>query len=134
MTLTETKLLEELKAIVSVAHAYHCENGPLDKSDWYQRAQAAIAEAPPDPDDARYIKAARAQYHKDGEIEIDDGALVSRGDDPGAYVQAWVWVSDEELEDGDDLCDTCGRSDVTVSHTDREGNTVCDDCAEQGGA
>lgn len=29
---------------------------------------------------------------KDGEVEVDDGATVSRGDDPGAYVHAWVWV------------------------------------------
>jgi len=39
------------------------------------------------------IQQARDQYHKDGEIEIDDEALVSPGDDPGIYVSAWVWVS-----------------------------------------
>lgn len=36
------------------------------------------------------------QYQQDGEIEIDDGAIVSRNDEPkcshGAYVAAWVWV------------------------------------------
>jgi hypothetical protein len=32
------------------------------------------------------IAAARSQYQSEGEIEIDDGA----------FVQAWVWVSDEE--------------------------------------
>ena len=32
------------------------------------------------------------QWHKDGEIEIDDGAPISEGDDNGAYVQAWVWT------------------------------------------
>lgn len=29
----------------------------------------------------------------DGELEIDDNAVVSHGTDNGAYVQAWVWVS-----------------------------------------
>lgn len=41
-----------------------------------------------------YITVARARYHRDGEIEIDDGAVVSMGDDAGAYVAAWVWVDD----------------------------------------
>ncbi len=39
-----------------------------------------------------YRAAAKATYHKDGEIEIDEEATVSFGDDNGAYVQAWVWV------------------------------------------
>lgn len=29
----------------------------------------------------------------DGDIEFDDNAIVSEGEDNGAYVQAWVWVS-----------------------------------------
>jgi hypothetical protein len=39
---------------------------------------------------------ARELYHEDGEIEVDSNALVSAGDDDGAYVQAWVWVPLEE--------------------------------------
>lgn len=31
----------------------------------------------------------------DGDLECDDGAVVSFGDDPGAYVQTWKWVSNE---------------------------------------
>jgi hypothetical protein len=45
--------------------------------------------------DKQYIETARALYQKDGEVEIDDNLgteMVSRGEDPGAYVQAWVWV------------------------------------------
>lgn len=42
----------------------------------------------------QYIKKAREQYQSEGSIEIDDNAVVSRGSDPGAYVQAWVWVED----------------------------------------
>ena len=30
----------------------------------------------------------------DGELEVDENATVSMGEDPGAYVQAWLWVSD----------------------------------------
>ena len=47
------------------------------------------------------IAAAKKQYHKEGEIEIDAKAKVSRApgnSDNGAYVQAWVWVADEDAE------------------------------------
>ena len=47
-----------------------------------------------------YIEAARRIYAEEGTLEIDDDASVSPGDDPGAYVQAWVWVEDAELEKG----------------------------------
>ena len=46
--------------------------------------------------DDEFRAAARKQYHRDGEIEIDEGAVVSRGSDCGAYVAAWVWVPDTE--------------------------------------
>ena len=45
------------------------------------------------------IAAARSQYQSEGEIEIDENAKLSRAEgnpDNGAFVQAWVWVSDEE--------------------------------------
>jgi hypothetical protein len=45
-----------------------------------------------------YREAARKLHHREGEIEIDDWPMVSAGGDPGAYVAAWVWVSDEDLE------------------------------------
>jgi hypothetical protein len=45
----------------------------------------------------RYTK---AKFNKDGELEIDDDAVVSEGEDNGAYVQGWVWVSFA----GTDLC------------------------------
>lgn len=44
------------------------------------------------PEDDAVRQAAKDQYHSDGEIEVHTGAPVSRGDEPGAYVQAWVWV------------------------------------------
>ena len=46
------------------------------------------------------IQAARNLYacDSDDNIAIDDGAEVSETDD-GAWVQAWVYVSNEELKD-----------------------------------
>jgi hypothetical protein len=49
---------------------------------------------------AAYRAAAQASWHRDGEIEIDDDAKISRGSDHGAYVQAWVWVANDDLEPG----------------------------------
>lgn len=42
------------------------------------------------------VAQANEEYGRDGEIEIDDGATCSRGEDSGCYVQAWVWVYDAE--------------------------------------
>lgn len=44
------------------------------------------------PDYETYRRKAFDQYHSDGEIEIDSNAVLSPGDDDGAYVSAWVWV------------------------------------------
>ena len=72
-------------------------------------------------DDLR--RAARATYGSD-DIEIDDNAVVSRGDD-GAFVAAWVWVRfEDEDEDEDDriaACDQCGN-------TLNDGSDICDQC------
>ena len=46
------------------------------------------------------IALARQEHEKEGECEIDEDAIISWGDDDGAYVQAWVWV---HL----DHCDEC---------------------------
>ncbi|MDT0618484.1 hypothetical protein RM531_08340 [Salinisphaera sp. P385] len=43
------------------------------------------------------IETARERYQSDGEIEVDEGASISKGDDPGTYVQAWVWVYDKDI-------------------------------------
>ena len=50
------------------------------------------------PQDAAYRAAAERIHADEGEIEIDDGAVVSKGEDAGAYVAAWVWVPDDVLE------------------------------------
>jgi hypothetical protein len=45
--------------------------------------------------DEWYIKNAPV---REGEVEVDAGAIVSNGADRGAYVQAWVWVPDPDEE------------------------------------
>jgi hypothetical protein len=51
------------------------------------------------PTRKQMIAAARSQYQSEGELEIDDNVNLSRAEgnpDDGAFVQARVWVSDEE--------------------------------------
>ena len=42
-----------------------------------------------------YVRAAQGKA-EEGELEIDETAVVSEGSDPGAYVLAWVWVSNTD--------------------------------------
>jgi hypothetical protein len=52
------------------------------------------------PTDEQMRLAARQQWQREGEIEVDDNAEISRADDnfdKGAYVQAWVWVCDADV-------------------------------------
>lgn len=48
--------------------------------------------------DAIYRAVAQEMYNKEGECEIDNLAPISSGGDPGVYVQAWVWVSNEDVK------------------------------------
>jgi len=48
-----------------------------------------------DPELAPY-RAAAFEQSSAGELEIDPGAVVSKGHDRGAYVMAWLWISDED--------------------------------------
>jgi hypothetical protein len=59
------------------------------------RVRLALADLA-DPYLCEYRAAAQA-HHREGELEIDPGAVVSKGDDPGAYVMAWLWIDDTEL-------------------------------------
>ena len=38
------------------------------------------------------IELARNQHQQDVEVEIDDNAQLSEGNDNGCYVEAWFWV------------------------------------------
>jgi hypothetical protein len=52
-----------------------------------------------------YREAARDIHGREGECEIDDAAPLSPGDDPGCYVQSWVWVSNADAN----VCGICKR-------------------------
>ncbi len=43
-----------------------------------------------------YRERAKELYSVDGKVEVDSNARISRGDDHGAYVEAWVWVPDDD--------------------------------------
>lgn len=54
--------------------------------------------------EADYRAAAKRLKEREGELEIDPGAKVSRAegdDEQGAYVQAWVWVDREQVKPGE---------------------------------
>ena len=58
-------------------------------------------EQKPDPSDEAMRQTAKRLYESEGSIEIDPNATVSRGGDPGAYVQAWVWVDFDDVDEGE---------------------------------
>lgn len=43
-----------------------------------------------------YREAAREQS-VDSDVDIDGSAIVSKGEDDGAYVECWIWVSNSDL-------------------------------------
>ena len=62
---------------------------------WQQQTLSALRTALADVDDQRqeyFRKKAQKERHSDGDLEIDDHAVVSLSGEGGAYVQAWVWV------------------------------------------
>jgi hypothetical protein len=59
------------------------------------RVRLALADLA-DPHLCEYRAAAQA-HHREGELEIDPASVVSKGDDPGAYVMVWLWIDDDEL-------------------------------------
>ena len=87
----------------------------------------------------KYRRAAEDNYEHEGELEFDKGCVVSMGDDPGAYVQGWRWVTDEEAgietEEEDEetvLCIHCKTFHAKkTSHLDRDGEHVCDSCWDE---
>jgi hypothetical protein len=55
-------------------------------------------ESPLPPCDDAIRQTAKAIWERDGEIEIDHDAAISHGDDPGAYIQAWLWVDYDDVD------------------------------------
>lgn len=64
----------------------------------YQTAIEELKEAihNEDPKANQYRNEAKTKWESEGECEIDNDATVSVSEN-GAYVQAWVWVSNENL-------------------------------------
>ena len=47
----------------------------------------------------RLIAEAQKKFHRDGELEIDEGTITAGCDSthrPGDYILAWVWVDDDQ--------------------------------------
>jgi len=83
---------------------------------------------------AEAYRAAAKEMGRDGELEVDDNAVVSFGSDPGAYVAAWIWVPNEAV--GIKRCDSCERTELNPP--DEAGwvetcdfDTLCPECAEE---
>lgn len=43
-----------------------------------------------------YVDQAKAQFHDEGTLEVDDNPMLSEGADNGLYVQVWGWVAAPE--------------------------------------
>ena len=53
------------------------------------------------PTKKQYRQAAIDNHYDEGTLEIDRAALVSVSpQDRGAYVQAWLWIPDDEVAEG----------------------------------
>ena len=44
-----------------------------------------------------YFRTLAQELHRDGDLEIDEDAVVSVGEDNGAYVQMWKWIEDDRV-------------------------------------
>lgn len=78
---------------------------------------------------AHYRDAAQDRFLGDeGDIEVDDEAIVSVGGDNGAYVQAWVWVSDEDAGMVK-MCHGCDKE--TNDLKEVEGEMLCEECVQE---
>ena len=70
-----------------------------------------------------FREAAKAEC-TEGELEVDDNAIVSFSDDGGAYVAAWIWVNDMEAG----ICSACGEANADNG----EGwDGLCGNCADK---
>lgn len=84
----------QLRTLESVAIEVRASNHPTRwKSRTIQALNTAMAGDDP-PDLTHYVRAAQRDKHVDGELEIDDHAVVSMCEE-GAYVEAWVWIPKE---------------------------------------
>lgn len=72
-------------------------------------ALAFAATSPEERERNEKIRSLARAHAREGVVEIDEGALVSEGDDNGAYVAAWVWADFASTDlDKDNQCSECG--------------------------
>ena len=62
---------------------------------------------------------AEQHFAEEGKLEVDDNALVSIGDEDGAYVMVWHWVTNAaaDIENSEDTVDSRGRSEGSRHNT-----------------
>jgi hypothetical protein len=89
----DDKELEILEQALSRKVSFHLVSSHIEETKAAQALLDKIREAKVvDPVDALY----RAAVKTSDDLEVDDDAIVSTGADPGAWVHAWVWVSNED--------------------------------------
>jgi len=69
-----------------------------------------------------YAKYAAENLNRAGEVEIDSTTVLSKGDDPGCYVMAWVWVDDADA----------GIPELTIEQLQQLGYQVVEDSDQPG--
>jgi hypothetical protein len=94
--MTWVQFSDEDKAALRRLGQVRDQNPDIDRL--MRRLEHYESEAQRDP---TFIEAAEREYHRDGEVEIDNDAVVSASFG-GAYVMAWVWVSNAEAVIFDD--------------------------------
>lgn len=83
-----------LEAYTEVPELLDTEELQTRRDDLAAFLREELARYTPDPKAVPTDKWYREQVHvSEGELECDEGALVSRGGDPGAYVQTWTWIA-----------------------------------------
>ena len=87
------------------------------------RLRVRLAELADEGVQARW-DAYRAGVDADDELEVDDDALVSEGDDNGAFVLTWTWVTKTAAG----ICEECG---ATNADNGEGYDGLCGDCADK---
>lgn len=116
-------------ALVMEALRGNCSDKPDEPTAYdpvYDRLQACRA----DFDPADPYRAA-AQMQADDDLEVDDDAVVALGDDPGAWVHAWIWIRNDEAgipDEDENKCRDCGEE---YADGGDGYNGRCPDCADK---
>ncbi len=75
------------------------------------------------------LRALAVDLHATDEIEIDDEGVGTSASDEGTWVQAWVWVSREEMVDASIACLTDGCTNDPNTGEGFDG--YCGSCADK---